>query len=120
MNITTDSLVVLCITLGIPTFMGIREYLKMDQDDKKTVMKDFRSPDFIFTIGFFVLGALLTQLGDLFTFSTIKGIGFVLIMISSIVSTFHTWKKSRFKSLIIFILISFLIFLNVKYLIPRT
>lgn len=115
MNMTTDSIVLLIISFGIPTFMAIRGYLKLDSEDKKLVIKDFRSSHFIFTIGFFIIGAFLTKFGDSFTSSIIKGIGIVFLMVSSFVSTVYAWKNNRIKSLIIFTLISFLIFLNVKY-----
>ena len=111
----TDSLVLFFITIGISTFMAIRGYLKLNSDDKKLAMTELRSPHFIFTIGFFLIGAILTKFGDSINFSTIKGTGIVFLMVSSIVSTVYAWKNGRIKSLIIFTLISFLIFLNVKY-----
>ena len=72
MNVDTDSLVPFIIMWGIPTFMVVRAYLKMNPDDQKSAINDFKSSRFIFTIGFIVIGAFLAHLGFLFSVSIIE------------------------------------------------
>ena len=72
MNVDTDSLVPFIIMWGIPTFMVVRAYLKMNPDDQKSAINDFKSSRFIFTIGFIVIGAFLAHVGFLFSVSIIE------------------------------------------------
>lgn len=113
MNIDTDSLVTFIILWGISTFMVVRSYLKMNTNDKKSVFNDFRSLRFIFTIGFIVIGAFFTHLGTLFAISIIKIIGIVLLILGLIFSIVDLWKKSKIKSMLLFVLLSVVIFFNV-------
>ncbi|PJO43398.1 hypothetical protein [Lysinibacillus xylanilyticus] len=64
--------VIFVIIWGIPAFMVVRGYLKMNTDDKKSAINDFMSRHFIFTIGFIVIGFFFTQLGTLFAVSIIR------------------------------------------------
>ncbi|MFF5399498.1 hypothetical protein ACFY4F_19305 [Peribacillus butanolivorans] len=114
LNIDTDSLVTFIFMWGIPTFMVVRGYLKMNTDDKKAVINDFSSRRFIFTIGFFVIGAFFTHLGTLFAISIIKVIGIVLLILGGIFSMLDMWKESKIKSMLILVLLSVVIFLNVN------
>ena len=62
MNVNADSLVPFIIMWGIPTFMVVRAYLKMNPDDQKSAINDFKSHHFILTIGFLVMGACAAEL----------------------------------------------------------
>ena len=112
LKIDTDSLVTFLIMWGIPTFMFVRAYLKMNTDDKKSAINDFRSRRFIFTLGFIVIGTFFTQLGTLFAISIIKVIGIVLLILGGIFATLDMWKRSKIKSLLILVLLSLVISLN--------
>ncbi|MBL3645957.1 hypothetical protein [Peribacillus frigoritolerans] len=114
MNIDTDSLVTFIFMWGIPTFMVVRGYLKMNTDDKKSVANDFRSRRFIFTIGFIVIGFFFTHLGTLLAISIIKEIGIVLLILGGFFSMLNMWKESKIKSMLILVLLSVVIFLNVN------
>jgi len=113
LNIDTDSLVTFIIMWGIPTFMVFRAYIKMNTDDKKSAMSDFKSRHFISTIGFLLTGAFFAQIGALFSISIMKVMGIVLLVLSGFFSMLDMWKKSKIKSICILVLLSFVIFLNV-------
>ncbi|KRG11544.1 hypothetical protein ACA29_17040 [Lederbergia galactosidilytica] len=115
MNIDTGSLVTFIIMWGIPTFLVIRSYLKMDTDDKKSTLNNFKSRRFILTIGFIIIGVLFIHLDILFTNTIIKISGIGLLLIGGIFSTIATidmWKFSKIKSLLNLILISIAVFLS--------
>ena len=97
---------------GIPTFMVVRAYLKMNMEDRKSAINDFKSSRFIFTIGFIVIGAFLAHVGFLFSVSIIEIIGIVFFALGGIFSAFDTWKKSKTKSVFILVLISVALFLR--------
>ena len=84
MSVGADSLVPFIIMWGIPTFMVVRAYLKMNPDDQKSAINDFKSSRFIFTIGFIVIGAFLAHLGFLFSVSIIKFVGLVFFALGGI------------------------------------
>ena len=106
MNVNIDSLVPFIIMWGIPTFMVVRAYLKMNPDDQKSAINDFKSHHFILTIGFLVMGAFIRHLGILFNINTIEVIGIAFFALGGIFSAFDTWKKSKIKSVFILVLIS--------------
>ena len=107
MSVDIDSLVTFIIMWGIPTFMVVRAYLKMNIEDQKSAMNDFKSSRFISTIGFIVIGAFLAHVGFLFSVSIIEMIGIVFFFaLGGIFSAFNTWKKSKIKSVFILVLIS--------------
>ncbi|MBP1917269.1 hypothetical protein J2Z23_004255 [Lederbergia galactosidilyticus] len=106
MNIDTGSLVTFIIMWGIPTFLVIRSYLKMDTDDKKSTMNNFKSRRFI------IIGVLFIHLDILFTNTIIKISGIGLLLIGGIFSTIDMWKFSKIKSLLNLILISIAVFLS--------
>lgn len=113
MNIDTDSIVNLLIWWGIPAFMVIREYLKMDAEEKVSAMNEIKSPGFIFTLGFLVLGSFFTHLGILIGIFGVKVFGIVLAILGGTTLTLTMWKENKFKSILVFVLISFFVFLNV-------
>ena len=112
MNVDTDSLVTFIIMWGIPTLMVVRVYLKMNPDDQKSAINDFKSSRFIFTIGFIVIGAFLAHVGFLFSVSIIEMIGIVFFTLGGIFSAFDAWKKSKTKSMFILVLLSVVLFLD--------
>ncbi|MFE3576807.1 hypothetical protein [Lysinibacillus sp. NPDC059133] len=113
MIIDTLSVVIFVIVWGIPVFMVVRGYLKMNTYDKKSAINDFRSRHFIFTIGFMVIGLFFTHLGTLFAVSIIRIIGIVLMILGGIFSVLTTWKESKIRSMLILILLSIIISVNV-------
>lgn len=114
MNVNTDSLVTFIIVWGILIFSGVRGYLKMNTEDKKSAFNDFRSRQSIFTIVFIVMGGFLTHLGSLLTISIIKLIGLIILLIGGIFSTVEIWKERKAISIVVFVLISIVILLNVN------
>ena len=82
---------------GIPTFMVVRAYLKMNIEDRKSAINDFKSSRFIFTIGFILIGAFLAHVGFLFSVSIIEFIGVVFFALGeSFLHLIHGRKvKSR-------------------------
>ncbi|MFJ7744637.1 hypothetical protein [Peribacillus sp. NPDC097295] len=114
MNVDKDSLVTFIIMWTVPIFMVARAYWKMDMDDKKSVIYDFSSRRFITTIGFMVMASFLMHVGNLFSISTMKVIGIILLILGGILSIFYTWVESKMKSICILVLLSVMIFLNVS------
>lgn len=113
MSVDTDSLVTFIIIWGIPIFMVVRGYMKMDKGDKKSAMNDFRSRRFIITFGFLVLGTFFAHVGKLLSINTIQVIGIVLLIVGGISTTLDIWKKSKIKSMITVFLVTFVVFLNI-------
>jgi hypothetical protein len=103
----TDSLVTVFLLWGIPAFMVMRAYLKMSGDEKKEALSDFRTPRFIFTIGFMVTGAFAAHAGMLFSTNLLRYIGTSLLIIGLVVSSLQTWKFSKGRSA--YMLLNFLI-----------
>ncbi|WP_042221675.1 hypothetical protein [Oceanobacillus manasiensis] len=110
MNIDTDSLVTFLITWGIPTFMIVQAYLKMDTADRNSAKKDFKSPHFIFTIGSLVIGCFFASLGNLLTLTIIKLIGISLMVIAGLTITVDMWRKNKMKSIVTPVLIAVAIY----------
>ncbi|RCW64537.1 hypothetical protein [Saliterribacillus persicus] len=110
MNIDTDSLVSFLIMWGIPTFMVVRGYLKMDIDDRNSAKKDFKSAQFIFTIGLLVIGHFFASFGNLLTLNIIKFLGIFLITIAGITITVVMWRKNKIKSTLAPVLIAVAIY----------
>jgi hypothetical protein len=107
----TDSLVTVFLLWGMPVFMVMRAYLKMSGDVKKEALSDFRTPRFIFTIGFMVTGAFAAYAGMLFSTNSLRYIGTSLLIIGLVVSSFQTWKFSKERSAYMLLIGTFLIFL---------
>lgn len=114
MKINTDSLVTFIIMWGIPFFMVARGFLKMNSEDKKSVIIDFTSHTFISTIGFIVIGGFFIHVGTLLGIAIIKFIGIVLLTLGGIFSVLDLWRDSKVKSILILILVSAVIFINVN------
>ena len=112
MNIDTDSVVPFIIMWGIPTFMVVRAYLKMNADDKKSAFNDFKSRRFIFTIGFMVMGAFFAHLGIVLTIRIIEVIGIAFFALGGTFSIFDMWKINKIKSVFILVLVSVVIFIS--------
>ena len=114
LTIYTDSLVIFMIMWGMPAFMIVRSYFKMNTDDRKSVIHDFRTRRFIFTIGLFTFGAFLTHLSTVFPIYIIKGMGIALLSLGGIISVVNIWKESKMKSIGLVILLSLLLFLIIQ------
>lgn len=110
LKLDIDLMVTFLIIWGIPTFMVVREYLKMGKEDRKGAIDDFKTPGFIFTIVFVVVGAFLANLGNMLTVHIIKLVGIVLLAIGGIVLCVDTWRKNKLKGTLILLLISVSIF----------
>src|SRR5690625_2658106 len=83
---------------GCITFMVGREYIKMSAEDRKSAIDDFKTPNFIFTIGFLVAGCFLATLGNAFTFYGLNIIGIIFIGIGGVVSFITMWRENKIKS----------------------
>lgn len=113
MNVDTDSLVPFIIMWGIPTFMVVRAYLKMNTDDRKSAINDFKSARFIFTIGFLVIGAFVAHLGILFSLRVVEIIGIIFLTLGGIFSAFDIWKRSKIRSVFTLVIVLVVIFVSV-------
>ncbi|MCP3738103.1 hypothetical protein [Rossellomorea sp. BNER] len=63
MNISIVSLIGFLLIWGIPSILVLREILKMSNDEQQALLTEIKSAQFIFTIGFVVLGLLLVNVG---------------------------------------------------------
>jgi len=86
---------------GCIIFMVVREYIKMSAEDRKSAIDDFKTPNFIFTIGFLVVGCFLATMGNAITFQSINMVGIVILGIGGIVSFITTWRENKIKSVYI-------------------
>ncbi|MEK3955975.1 MULTISPECIES: hypothetical protein [unclassified Psychrobacillus] len=103
----TDSLIPFIIIWGLPAFMVVRRYFKMNTDDKKSAINDFRSCRFILTIGFIVMGTFFAHLGSLFAIRIMELIGIGFFALGGFLSAINLWNKNKIKSVIILVLIAF-------------
>ncbi|CAM3889785.1 hypothetical protein [Lederbergia lenta] len=101
----TDSLILVLILWGMPTFIVVRGYLKMNTEDKKSAINDFRSRRFILTTGFINFGAFCAHLGFLFDISIVKIIGLLFFILGGIFIIVNIWNERKISSLFMIILI---------------
>lgn len=97
---------------GIPIFTVTITYLKMDTDDRDSAKSDFKTPQFIFTIGFLVIGLFLAQIGSILSIKIVNLIGIIILTVGGIVAAIDMWKQSKSKSLWIFLLIIIAIYFS--------
>lgn len=112
MTIDTDSLVLFLFAWGLPAFLMRRAYLKMDAADQQSAMDDFKSRRFILTFGFVVFGFFLMHLGSLLSVTLLNTIGLPLLVMGGLFSIIGTWKISKQRSLMMFALVCFMVYLN--------
>lgn len=86
--------------------MVIRSFLKMNNDDRKSALDDFKSFRFITTTGFILIGAFLTHIGFLIAIRIIEVIGIVFFALGGILSVTYMWNKSKTKSVILLAIIA--------------
>ena len=86
--------------------MITRSYLKMNNDDRKSALNDFKSSRFITTTGFMLIGAFFTHIGFLIAIRLIEVIGIVFFALGGILSVTYMWNKSKTKSVILLALIA--------------
>ena len=86
--------------------MITRSYLKMNNDDRKSALNDFKSCRFLTTTGFMLIGAFLTHIGFLIAIRLIEVIGIVFFALGGILSVTYMWNKSKTKSVILLALIA--------------
>ncbi|MEI3611869.1 hypothetical protein [Pseudogracilibacillus sp. SO30301A] len=98
---------------GIPIFIVMRAYLKLDTKDRNSAKKDFKTPNFIFTIGFLIIGLFLAQIGSIFSITIVNLIGIILLAVGGIVAGIDMWKTSKGKS--IWVLLFTIIMIYVSY-----
>ena len=113
MNVNTDSLIPFILMWGIPTFMVVRAYLKMNPDDQRSAINDFKSRHFILTIGFLVMGAFVAHLGILFSVRIIEIIGIIFLTLGGIFSAFDIWRSSKIRSVFTLVIVLLVIFVYV-------
>src|SRR5699024_12702595 len=73
--------------------------MKMHAEDRESAIDDFKTPNFIFTIGFLVVGAFLATLGNAFTVYIIKAVGIVFSGLGGITSFIFMWRENKIKSI---------------------
>ncbi|MFZ0443609.1 MAG: hypothetical protein WAM95_02950 [Bacillus sp. (in: firmicutes)] len=113
MSVDTDSLVPFILMWGIPTFMVVRAYLKMNPDDQRSAINDFKSRHFILTIGFLVIGAFIAHVGILFSLRFIEIMGIIFFILGGIISAFDIWNRSKIRSVFTLVIVLVVIFVNV-------
>src|SRR5690606_12412678 len=84
---------------GIPILFIYRGYVKMDEKEKTDVKRSFKTPHFIFTVGFLIIGLFIAQLGNLLSLIVIKHIGTIILIIGGVVSIGDMWPRSKLKSM---------------------
>ncbi|WP_249872661.1 hypothetical protein [Oceanobacillus saliphilus] len=110
MNIDIDRVIPFLFMWGFPIFFMVRAYVKMDTNDKNDVKRDFKTPHFIFTIGFLAVGLFIAQLGSIFSIHLINIVGTLILVIGGIVKAIDIWGRSKIKSLLVPVLIAVAIF----------
>ena len=104
MNTSIDSFVTFFILWGIPIALILKAYIKMNEEEIKSAMDDFKSKRFIVTIGFMLAGTFLSHAGMLFDLLIMKGIGIILFALGGVISTKDMWKVSKTKSVFLILI----------------
>lgn len=84
----------------------------MSEEEQQEAMTDFKSPRFIFTIGFNVIGAFLATLGGLLKVDGMKMSGYIFITIGIIVAIVTMWKTSKLRSILLLLLLFVFVFIT--------
>ncbi|MCK1996027.1 hypothetical protein MPH47_02085 [Psychrobacillus psychrodurans] len=113
-NMDADSLIPFIVIWGLPAFIVVRTYFKMNTDDKKSAINDFRSCRFVLTIGFIVMGTFFAHLGSLFAIRIMELIGIGFFTLGGFLSAINLWNKNKTKSVIILVLIAFVVLIELK------
>lgn len=106
-----DSIASFLITWGCFVFASGGAYIRMSEDDRKSARDDFKTGEFIITLGFLVLGAFLTMFGNSFVFQSVKLVGMILLGFRGATSSAVSWKASKARSLFILAMTSLSIYL---------
>lgn len=106
MNIDIDQAISFLIMWLFPIFFMVRAYIKMDQSDRNDAKKDFKTPRFIFTIGFLAVDMFITQLGSVLSIDLIHIIGTIMLIVGGIVATIDIWGRNKTKSIVVFLLLA--------------
>lgn len=101
-----SSLIYLILIWGIPAFVMVRGYLKMNPEDQKSAMSDFKSNSLIFSIVLIATGGFLWHAGTLFAIRAIEIPGFILLIIGGMGAVLKLWKDSKWRSISILVVIS--------------
>lgn len=110
MNLDIDRVITFIIMWGIPIFMVVRTYFKMDKADKISAKDELKTPRFIFTIGFLFVGLFMSQLGSTLSIKIINIVGIIMLTIGGLIATIDIWKRSKIKSMLVPILVIVAIF----------
>ena len=89
---------------GIPSLLVIRYYFKLSVEEKRSVFKEFKSPQLIFTVGFTLLGVFLTNIAAIGSNDFVRIIGNVFLLIGGLVTMVVIRRISKIRSLFVFIL----------------
>lgn len=89
---------------GIPSLLVISYYFKLSAEEKRSVIKEFKSPQLIFTVGFTLLGVFLTNIAAIGSNDFVRILGNVFLLIGGLVTMVVIWKVSKIRSLFVFIL----------------
>lgn len=90
----------------ICAILVIRRYFKMSKESRKEAISDFKSPKFIFSVGFVIFGWLLTTISQMFTLEILEVLGLVIFVIGGVVSALQNWKTSKQKTFGVLILVA--------------
>jgi len=99
-----DYLVPILIMWGIPGLLVIRSYLKLSAEEKRSVIKEIKHPQQIFTVGFTLLGVFFTHLSVIGLNDFVRILGNVFLLIGGLVTMVVIWRISKIRSLFVFIL----------------
>jgi hypothetical protein len=105
MNISIVSLIGFLLIWGIPAILVLREILKMSNDEQQALLTEIKSVQFIFTVGFVVLGLLLVNVGWLLSLTALIYIGTIVLAIGGTVCAVQQWSAKKLKSIYIFFLV---------------
>ncbi|WP_158634047.1 hypothetical protein [Radiobacillus deserti] len=95
MTIESDRIVPFVIMWGIPIFIVMRTYLKMDEEDKKSAKRDFKKPFSIFTLGFIVIGAFLAQIASILSIEILNVAGTIILAVGGGVTAVDSWRSNN-------------------------
>src|SRR5699024_9481418 len=84
---------------GCITCMVVQQYMKMHAEDRESAIDAFKTPNFIFTILFLVVGALLATLGIAVTVHIINVVGLAFSGLGAIISFIFMLRENKIKSI---------------------
>ncbi len=106
------NIIFLILLWGIPTFLSVKAYLKLNKEEQAEVKRGLINPSFIFVDGFRYFGMPVFFSGIITSLAVLKHIGAFMLIIGWFSAGVEMWETSIKKSVV---LISIAMLASISY-----